>query len=67
MTDVLIYWRDYRKNATSHFAAWHSNSQLFGRLWPGDRMWMVKLGKAIQHEAEQASFLSGRVASGQSR
>jgi hypothetical protein len=57
MTDVLIYWRDYRKNAAGQFAGWHSNSQLLGKLLPGDRMWMVTSGKALQHEAEQAGFL----------
>lgn len=57
MTDVLIYWRDYRKNATGQYAGWHSNAQLLGKLTPGDRMWMVTSGKALQHEAEQAGFL----------
>jgi hypothetical protein len=57
MADVLIYWRDYRKNATGQYAGWHSNSQLLGRLLLGDRMWMVTSGKALQHEAEQAGFL----------
>jgi hypothetical protein len=57
MTDVLIYWRDYRKNAAGQYAGWHSNSQLLGKLAAGDRMWMVTSGKALQHEAEQAGFL----------
>ncbi len=57
MTDVLIYWRDYRKNAAGQYAGWHSNSHALGKLQPGDRMWMVTSGKAIQHEAEQAGFL----------
>lgn len=57
MTDVLIYWRDYRKNAAGQYAGWHSNSQLLSKLLPGDRMWMVTSGKALQHEAEQAGFL----------
>ena len=57
MTDVLIYWRDYKKNATGRYAGWHSNSQLLGKLLPGDRMWMVTSGKALGHEAEQAGFL----------
>ena len=57
MTDVLIYWRDYQKNAAQDYAGWHSNSQLLGKLQPGDRMWLVTSGKAIQHEAEQAGFL----------
>ncbi len=57
MTDVLIYWRDYKKNATGRYAGWHSNSQLLGKLLPGDRMWMVTSGKGLGHEAEQAGFL----------
>ena len=57
MTDVLIYWRDYRKNAAGQYAGWHSNAQLLGKLLPGDRMWMVTSGKALQQEAEQAGFL----------
>ena len=57
MTNVLIYWRDYRKNATQPVAGWHSNSQLLGKLVPGDRLWLVTSGKALQHEAEQAGFL----------
>jgi len=57
MTNVLIYWRDYRKNATQPVAGWHSNSQLLGKLAPGDRLWLVTSGKALQHEAEQAGFL----------
>ena len=57
MNDVLVYWRDYRKNATGQYAGWHSNSHLLSKLLPGDRMWMVTSGKALQHEAEQAGFL----------
>ena len=57
MTDVLIYWRDYRKNAAGQYAGWHSNAHLLSKLLPGDRMWMVTSGKALQHEAEQAGFL----------
>ena len=57
MTDVLIYWRDCKKNATGQYAGWHSNSQLLGKLLPGDRMWMVTSGKGLGHEAEEAGFL----------
>jgi hypothetical protein len=32
MTNVLIYWRDYQKNAAGQFAAWHSNSHVLGLL-----------------------------------
>jgi hypothetical protein len=57
MTDVLIYWRDYRKNTAGDYAGWHSKARVLGKLQPADRMWMVTSGKALQHEAEQAGFL----------
>jgi hypothetical protein len=62
MTDVLIYWRDYRQNWVRQFAGerayfWHSNAKLLGELMPGDRLWMVTSGKSLQQEAEQAGFL----------
>jgi hypothetical protein len=55
--DVLIYWRDYRKNTTGPVAGWHSNSRLLAKLQPGDRFWMVTSGKSIGHEADQVGFL----------
>ena len=57
MTDVLVYWRDYQKNAVGNHAGWHSNSSLLGRLRPGDRLWLVTSGKSLGYEAEQAGFL----------
>jgi hypothetical protein len=57
MTDVLIYWRDYRKNAEGQIMAWHSNAKLLGELLPGDRLWFITSGKNLRHEAEQAGFL----------
>jgi hypothetical protein len=57
MTDVVIYWRDYQKNLAGQHVGWHSNSQLLGKLQPGDRMWLVTSGRALQHAAEQAGFL----------
>lgn len=57
MTDVLIYWRDYRKNSAGPVVGWHSNSQLLGKLLPGDRLCLVTSGKSLGHEAEQAGFL----------
>ena len=57
MTDVLIYWRDYRKNAGGQVTAWHSNAKLLGELLPGDRLWFVTSGKNLGQEAEQAGFL----------
>lgn len=57
MTDVLLYWRDYRKNAETPISAWHSNAQLLGELHPGDRLWFVTSGKNLRAEVEQAGFL----------
>lgn len=57
MTDVLIYWRDYRQNVAGDYAGWHSNSRLLGKLLPGDRLWMVTSGKCLRQEAEEAGFL----------
>jgi hypothetical protein len=57
MTDVLIYWRDYRKNTEEPISAWHSNAKLLGELAPGDRLWFVTSGRNLRHEAEQAGFL----------
>jgi hypothetical protein len=58
MTDILVFWRDFRKN-TAHKDAlqWHSNARVFGELLPGDRVWLVTSGQALKHEAEQAGFL----------
>ena len=57
MTNVLIYWRDYCKNAEGQVTAWHSNAKLLGELLPGDRLWFVTSGKNLRQEAEQAGFL----------
>lgn len=62
MTDVLIYWRDFRQNWVRQFAGerafyWHSNAKLLGELLPGDRLWFVTSGKNLKQEAEQAGFL----------
>ncbi|MCH7685160.1 MAG: hypothetical protein IH899_00510 [Planctomycetes bacterium] len=58
MTDVLIYWRDYRKNMRDdRVHGWYSNAKLIGDLLPGDRLWMVTSGKCLRQEAEQAGFL----------
>ena len=62
MKELLIYWRDYRQNASRQFAGdsasyWHSNAKLAGNLQPGDRLWMVTSGAGIDHEAKQAGFL----------
>jgi len=58
MTDVLVYWRDYRKNtARADGQRWHSNARVFGDLVPGDRLWLVTSGKNLGQEAQQAGFL----------
>jgi hypothetical protein len=57
MADVLVYWRDYRKNAEGPITAWHSNAQLLGELLPGDRLWFVTSGKNLRQDGEQAGFL----------
>lgn len=62
MTDVLIYWRDYKQNWVRQFAGerasfWHSNAKLIGELQPDDHLWMVTSGANIQEEAKQAGFL----------
>jgi hypothetical protein len=57
MSDVLIYWRDYRKNLITGVTAWHSNARLLGKLLPGDLLWFVTSGKNLQQEAESAGYL----------
>lgn len=62
MTDVLLYWRDYKQNWIRQFAGerayyWHSNAKLLGELQPGDHLWMVTSGGNIGHEVKQAGFL----------
>ena len=58
MTDILIYWRDYRKNMRDdRVHGWYSNANLIGDLLPGDRLWMVTSGKCLRQDAEQAGFL----------
>ena len=62
MTDILIYWRDYKQNWASQFAGerafyWHSNSKMLSDLVAGDRLWMVTSGKNLRQEAAQAGFL----------
>jgi hypothetical protein len=59
MTDVLLYWRDYKKNWTAGERAycWHSNAKLLGELEPGDHLWLVTSGANVGHEVKQAGFL----------
>jgi hypothetical protein len=62
LTDVLIYWRDYKQNWTRQFAEdrtyyWHSNAKLLGGLKAGDQLWVVTSGAKVGHEARHAGFL----------
>jgi hypothetical protein len=62
MSDVLIYWRDYKQNWARQFAGdrgwyWHSNARMVGGLQAGDRLWIVTSGKNLRHEVGQAGFL----------
>jgi hypothetical protein len=60
MTDLLIYWRDYRRNvAEDRVHGWYSNSRLLGGLQAGDRLWMVTSGTNVGSELKQAGFLVG--------
>ena len=62
MTDVLIYWRDYKQNWIRQFAGerayyWHSNAKLLGEVEPGDHLWLVTSVANVAHEVKQAGFL----------
>ncbi len=62
MADVLVYWRDFKRNRGREGAGetasyWHSNSALLGELQPGDRLWLVTSGQNVGQEAKQAGFL----------
>lgn len=62
MTNVLVYWRDYKQNWIRQFAGerawhWHSKSKVLGELQPGDRLWMVTAGGNVGSEAKQAGLL----------
>ena len=57
MTNILIYWRDYKRNLPKQVSRWHSNAKLIGELQPGDALWMVTSGANLRQEAKQAGFL----------
>jgi hypothetical protein len=57
MTDVLIYWRDYRKNAEHPTWSWNTNARFLANLKPGDRLWFVTSGKNLRINPEHAGFL----------
>ena len=62
MTDVLVYWRNFKQNwvrqpAGERSYCWHSNARLLGDLQPGDHLWLVTSGANLGHEVKQAGFL----------
>jgi hypothetical protein len=57
VTDVLIYWRDYRKNAEHPTWNWNTNARFLTKLKPGDRLWFVTSGKILRLSPEHAGFL----------
>ena len=67
MTDILLYWRDYRQTWTPQFTGervlyWHSSARLFKGLTAGDRLWLVTSGKnlnGVSRGTPQAGFLVG--------
>ena len=62
LSDVLIYWRDYKQNWVYEGIGerawyWHSNAKLVGDLLPGDRVWLVASGRNLRREPQQAAFV----------
>jgi hypothetical protein len=62
MTDVLLFWRDYKKNWLEQLGGerpyyWHSKARMLIHLEPGDRLWLVTSGASFGHEAGRAGFL----------
>jgi len=58
MTDVLLYWRDYKKNWSEQFAGWHSKAKLFADLEPGDHQRLFLRERA---EPEQRAVAAERL------
>lgn len=62
MSDVLIYWRDYKLNQVYQWLDdrkwyWHSNASIIGDLQTGDAAWFVASGKSVRREPKSAAFL----------
>jgi hypothetical protein len=58
MTDVMIYWKDYRpEKAQCETLWWHSNHRVFTDLLPGDRLWVVTSGKSLGRDDESTGYL----------
>jgi hypothetical protein len=64
MTDILLYWRDYKKNWAEQPSGeygyyWHTNANKMLELHPGDKLWLITSGKNVSGEAIHAGFLVG--------
>ena len=64
MADILIYWRDYKKNWVDECNSeypyyWHTNAKKMLELHAGDKFWLVTCGKNVGSEVVQACFLVG--------
>ena len=67
MIDVLLYWRDLRRNRAQARDCdaelrWHSSARWFAELAAGDRLWLVTAGRNLARQAPgtpQAAFLVG--------
>ena len=58
MTDVMIYWKDYRADqAQRESLRWYSSHRVFNTLLPGDRLWVVTSGKSLARDDESAGYL----------
>ena len=61
MTDLLVYWRDCRRNregaSTGVERVWHSSSRWVGELERGDRMWLVTSGQVLGRKPVRHGFL----------
>jgi hypothetical protein len=58
MTDVLVYWPDYCRDAAKEEPRrWHSNHRVFADLLPGDRLWVITSGKSLGLGNESAGYV----------
>lgn len=56
--DIVVYDKEYRYGAVhSEQLCWHSNHRIFADLVPGDRLWLVTSGKALEREDTSAGYL----------
>jgi len=64
MADILLYWRDYKKNWVNECNSkypyyWHTNTKKMLELHAGDKLWLVTCGRNVGSEVVQAGFLVG--------